>query len=97
MTRKAALCHIGIGYAVSLVIAITPLFWNSYESATECEFYEVIHRWYVAGVIAPVFSIVWICLLISYSRIWREASKHVRQMRNCGRDGPSDWKSVQVT
>lgn len=97
MTRRAALYHIGIGYVFSFIIAITPVFWNNYHVAEQCEFNEVITPWYVAGVIAPAFSIVWICLLITYSRIWHEAAKHVKQMRSSGQDGPSDWKSVQVS
>lgn len=96
MTRRAALCHIGCGYVFSLSVAVLPVFWNRFHEAEQCEFNEVITPWYVAGVIAPAFSIVWICLLITYSRIWHEAAKHAKQMRSSGHDGPSDWKSVQV-
>lgn len=52
----------------------------------------------MAGVITPIFSIVWICLLFAYFRIWREASRQVQQLRSSNNaDRVSDWKSVQVS
>lgn len=88
--------HIGVGWVLSFLIAITPVFWNNFASANECEFDEVLPQWYMGGVITPIFSIVWICLLLTYSRILREASKHAKQMRIL-HDRASDWKSVQVS
>lgn len=51
----------------------------------------------MVGVITPVFSLIWLCMLFVYCRIWREASKQVKQLRTTGQqEGTSDWKSVQV-
>lgn len=84
------------GWCVGLLIASIPVIFNRWDSATECEFDEIFHSWYLAGVITPIFSFVWFGMLFVYWRIWREASKHVKQLRISGGDGPSDWKSVQV-
>lgn len=77
------------------------MFWNNWETAAICEFNEILPLWYVVGVITPAFTLVWICMLILYWRIWREASKHAKQLRSSFsglQDTPaSDWKSVQVT
>lgn len=100
MTKKVALFLLSIGWMLGILIATVPLFWNNWETATECEFDEILKPWYMAGVITPVFSMVWLCLLIVYSRIYREASRQVKQMRSSVSNlnqVPSDWKSVQVS
>ncbi|GAB0095898.1 muscarinic acetylcholine Receptor, C-type [Sergentomyia squamirostris] len=99
MTKKVALLLLSIGWMLGILIATVPLFWNNWHTASECEFDEILKPWYMAGVITPVFSMVWLCLLIVYSRIYREASRQVKQMRSSGSNlnqMPSDWKSVQV-
>jgi muscarinic acetylcholine receptor len=97
MTKKVALILLSTGWLLGFGIAVVPLFWNKWDTAETCEFDEVLHPWYVAGIITPVFSMVWICLLTVYWRIWREASKHAKQMRTSGlHESASDWKSVQV-
>lgn len=76
------------------------MFWNNWETASECEFDEVLPPWYMAGVVTPIFSTVWIFMLILYVRICREASKHVKLLRSSftgSNDSWSDWKSVQVS
>lgn len=92
-----------IGWALGSIIGIIPMFWNNWETATECEFDEVLPAWYMAGIVTPLFSAVWLCMLILYAKIWREASKHAKQLRmsfsglnECGGSG-SDWKSIQVS
>lgn len=100
MTKKVALILLAIGWCVGSFIAAVPMFWNNWPTALECEFDEVLPPWYMAGVITPVFSLIWFCLLIVYWRIWREASKHAKQLRSSfsgSKEGPSDWKSIQVT
>ncbi|EDS38236.1 g-protein coupled receptor [Culex quinquefasciatus] len=97
MTKKVALVILGFGWCLAIVIAIIPLIWNRWDTAMECEFDELLHPWYVAGVITPIFSLVWLCLLLVYWRIWREAAKHAKQLRaHHSQEGTSDWKSVQV-
>uniref|UniRef100_A0A1B0GHV7 G-protein coupled receptors family 1 profile domain-containing protein n=1 Tax=Lutzomyia longipalpis TaxID=7200 RepID=A0A1B0GHV7_LUTLO len=99
MTKKVALFLCSIGWMLGILIATVPLFWNNWDSANECEFDEILKPWYMAGVITPVFSMVWLCLLIVYSRIYREASRQIKQMRSSVSNlnqMPSDWKSVQV-
>lgn len=54
----------------------------------------------MAGIVTPVFSLIWFCMLTLYWRIWREAYKHAKQLRasisGLHDGGHSDWKSVQV-
>jgi hypothetical protein len=75
-----------------------PLIWNKWEYAEGCEFDQIFYPWYMVGVITPVFSLVWLTMFFVYCRIWREASKQVKQLRVTGQqEGTSDWKSVQVS
>jgi muscarinic acetylcholine receptor len=98
MTRKIALCLMAIGWFVGFTIAAIPVIWNKWENAKECEFDQIFYPWYMLGVVTPVFSLVWLCMLFVYCRIWREASKQVKQLRTTGQqEGTSDWKSVQVS
>ncbi|XP_058442713.1 histamine H2 receptor [Malaya genurostris] len=97
MTKKVALAILAFGWFLAVFVASIPLIWNKWETAMECEFDELLYPWYVAGVITPLFSLVWICLLIVYWRIWREAAKHSKQLRaHNSQESSSDWKSVQV-
>lgn len=97
MTRKVALCLMAMGWIMGFTIATIPVIWNKWENALECEFDQIFYPWYMVGVITPVFSLVWFCMLFVYCRIWREASKQVKQLRTTGQqEGTSDWKSVQV-
>lgn len=98
MTRRIALLLMAIGWFVGFTIAAIPVIWNKWEHAKECEFDQIFYPWYMVGVITPVFSLVWLCMLFVYCRIWREASKQVKQLRTTGQqEGTSDWKSVQVS
>lgn len=76
------------------------MFWNNYKDADECELVEVLPKNYMIGIVTPVFLLIWIFMFLLYTRIWREASKHLKQLRTstCGvnYDRHSDWKSVQV-
>uniref|UniRef100_A0A182T4Z6 G-protein coupled receptors family 1 profile domain-containing protein n=1 Tax=Anopheles maculatus TaxID=74869 RepID=A0A182T4Z6_9DIPT len=99
MTKRTALTILGFGWCLAISIATIPLIWNKWDTAQECEFDELLHPWFVAGVITPIFSVVWLCLFVVYWRIWREASKHAKQLRAHGgasERSSSDWKSVQV-
>lgn len=97
MTRKIAFSLMASGWVVGFVIAAIPLIWNKWDNNLECEFDQIFYPWYMVGVITPVFSMVWFCMFFVYCRIWREASKQVKQLRVTGQqEGTSDWKSVQV-
>jgi hypothetical protein len=97
MTRKIALCLMSSGWIVGFTIAAIPLVWNKWDNALDCEFDQIFYPWYMVGIITPVFSLVWFTMFFVYCRIWREASKQVKQLRVTGQqEGTSDWKSVQV-
>ncbi|KAG5682803.1 hypothetical protein PVAND_012130 [Polypedilum vanderplanki] len=97
MTRKIALCLMASGWIVGFIIGGIPLIWNKWEYAQGCEFDQIFYPWYMVGVITPVFSMVWLTMSFVYCRIWREASKQVKQLRVTGQqEGTSDWKSVQM-
>lgn len=98
MTRKVASTLMAMGWFVGFAIASIPVIWNKWENAKECEFDQIFYPWYMVGVITPVFSLVWFCMFFVYFRIWREASKQVKNLRTTGQqEGTSDWKSVQVS
>lgn len=97
MNRRVAIVLLSFGWTLSFILAAVPMFWNNWSTAEECEFDEILPPWYMAGVITPLFSVVWTCLLFAYFRIWREASRQVKQLRSTPfSDRVSDWKSVQV-
>lgn len=85
---------------MGVTIGVVPMFWNNWATAEECEFDEILPPWYMAGMVTPLFSAVWVCMLVLYAKIWHEASRHTKQLRSsvsglC--DGNvSDWKSIQV-
>lgn len=101
ITKRKAVIVIMFGWISGTVMGAIPLFWNHFDGSTECEFDEVLPPWYMAGIITPVFSLIWFCMLTLYWRIWREAYKHAKQLRASisglhDGGGHSDWKSVQV-
>lgn len=100
ITKRVAVIVIIIGWFSGTLMGAIPLFWNNWETSTECEFDEVLPPWYMAGIVTPVFSLIWFCMLTLYWRIWREAYKHAKQLRasisGLHDGGHSDWKSVQV-
>lgn len=99
MNKRMAIGLLSFGWSLSFVLASVPMFWNNWKTAQVCEFYEILPPWYMAGVITPPFALVWVCLFILYYRIWREASRQVKKLRNTpfAQDRVSDWKSVQVS
>lgn len=101
ITKRTAVTVIMIGWISGLLMGAIPLFWNNFDSSSECEFDEVLPPWYMAGIVTPVFSLIWFCMLLLYWRIWREAYKHAKQLRasisGLHEGGHSDWKSVQVS
>jgi 7 transmembrane receptor (rhodopsin family) len=80
MTRRIALALMATGWLVGFTIAAIPVIWNKWEHALECEFDQIFYPWYMVGVITPVFSLVWLCMLFVYCRIWREVSKQVKNL-----------------
>ncbi|XP_031628999.1 beta-2 adrenergic receptor [Contarinia nasturtii] len=100
ITKRVAITVIMFGWISGTLLGGIPLFWNNFHTSTECEFDEVLPPWYMAGIVTPVFSLIWLCMLTLYWRIWREAYKHAKQLRasisGLHEGGHSDWKSVQV-
>ncbi|XP_011295308.1 histamine H2 receptor isoform X1 [Musca domestica] len=101
MTRKVAAFVITFNWSVGATVAAIPMFWNNWHTAYQCEFDEVLPPWYMAGIITPSFTIIWLLMLLMYWRIMKEASKQANQLRNIRRKRSSnllhpDWKSVQV-
>ncbi|XP_055909164.1 histamine H2 receptor [Eupeodes corollae] len=98
ITRRVAVYVIALGWMVGAILASVPIFHNHWATATKCEFNEVLPSWYILGIITPVFTLVWICMLFVYLRIWQEAAKQAKQLQTatCCQVLPSDSKSVQV-
>ncbi|XP_016948281.1 histamine H2 receptor [Drosophila biarmipes] len=108
MTRRVAFSIILSNWCLGAVVALIPVFWNRWPEAQACEFDEVLAPGYIAGVITPGFVIIWICMLLVYWRIMREASKQAQRLRQSvvyNTDEATtmrslllhpDWKSVQI-
>lgn len=104
MTRRVAYLIITCNWCVGALVALIPIFWNKWSATQGCEFDEVLLPWYVAGIITPAFLIIWICMLVFYWRIMREASKQAKRLRQSvvynTHSSHSilhpDWKSVQI-
>lgn len=102
MTRRVVLTVMCLGWVVGAALGVVPMFWNNLATAVECEFDEVLPPWYMAGIVTPLFTAVWLCMLVLYVKIWMEAAKQARQMRasfsgsGLATKGGSDWKSIQV-
>lgn len=101
MTRKVAAIIITFNWTVGATVALIPMFWNNWNTAYECEFDEVLPPWYMAGIITPAFTIIWILMLLMYWRIMKEAAKQANQLNSTKRKRSSiliypDWKSIQV-
>ncbi|EDV95455.1 histamine H2 receptor [Drosophila grimshawi] len=104
MTRRMAYIIITCNWCVGGLVALIPIFWNKWSETQGCEFDEVLMPWYVAGIITPGFVIIWICMLVFYWRIMREASKQAKRLRQSvvynTHSSHSilhpDWKSVQI-
>lgn len=101
MTRRVAIMAIIMNWTLGATVAAIPMFWNRWNSAYQCEFYEVLPPWYMAGIITPSFTVIWMLMLLMYWRIMKEASKQANQIRNPRGKRTStlihpDWRSVQV-
>lgn len=102
MTRRIVLTVMCLGWVAGATIGVVPMFWNNWSTAEDCEFDEVLPPWYMAGIVTPLFTCVWVCMLVLYVKIWLEASRQARQMRTSfsgsglATKGGSDWKSIQV-
>ncbi|XP_034113686.1 histamine H2 receptor [Drosophila nasuta] len=104
MTRRMAYLIITCNWCLGALVALIPIFWNKWSESQGCEFDEVLLPWYVAGIITPGFVVIWICMLVFYWRIMREASKQAQRLRHSvvyNTHSPHsmlhpDWKSVQI-
>lgn len=104
MTRRVAYMIITCNWCLGALVALIPIFWNKWSESQGCEFDEVLLPWYVAGIITPAFLIIWICMLVFYWRIMREASKQAKRLRQSVVYNTHtthsmlhpDWKSVQI-
>ncbi|XP_017030495.1 histamine H2 receptor [Drosophila kikkawai] len=108
MTRRVAYSIIICNWSLGALVALLPVFWNRWPDAQACEFDEVLAPGYIAGVITPGFVIIWICMLLVYWRIMREATRQAQRLRQSvvyNTDEATtmrslilhpDWKSVQI-
>ncbi|XP_054731197.1 histamine H2 receptor [Anastrepha obliqua] len=106
MTRRASIIIISFNWIAGATVAIIPIFYNRFDTAIECEFYQVLPTWYMAGIITPAFVLIWSLMLLIYWRIMREAAKqsepsrcnHEMQSRSSNKQGRRmpDWKSMQM-
>ncbi|KAK3930102.1 Sphingosine 1-phosphate receptor 1 [Frankliniella fusca] len=91
---KLAWTVIGSGWIYSMIISITPLYWNNWP-APSCELHEVLPVPFTMLVLTPNFALIWIVMFLVYWRIWREAASVRRRWGNY-QGKPPDGKSIQV-
>ncbi|XP_030753723.1 5-hydroxytryptamine receptor 1A [Sitophilus oryzae] len=100
ITRKSSLVMIILGWCMSFSVAVVPLMWNDWHQAPVCELIEVIPQNYMNFVVYPMFILIWVMMLLLYSRICREATGHAKRMRSAGSCQNvailKDSKSIQV-
>lgn len=103
VTRRVAVAVMCSGWLAGCLLGGMPMVWNNWATAAECEFDEVLPQWYVVGVMTPLFTAVWVCMLVLYVRIWAVASQQARKIARSSicalterRPAGGDRKSVQV-
>lgn len=100
ITRKVAFSIMCMGWLVGVAIGLVPVLWNNWATADECEFDEILPPWYLAGVVTPIFIIVWIIMLVIYFKIWLVAARHAKQLRlifgGINQESGYDRKSLHV-
>ncbi|KAJ1529378.1 hypothetical protein ONE63_006164 [Megalurothrips usitatus] len=95
VTKRLAWTVIGMGWLYSMAIAITPLYWNNWSTASSCELHEVLPVPFTMLILTPNFALVWLAMFLVYWRIWREAASVRRRWGNY-QGKPPDGKSIQV-
>ncbi|XP_066595260.1 histamine H2 receptor-like [Prorops nasuta] len=73
-----------MGWVYTINVATIPFYWNIFQEDHPCELENVFSNHYTLAIIIPSFSIVWLSLLLSYCKIYKEARMHVDRLRKCG-------------
>ncbi|KAJ8935605.1 hypothetical protein NQ318_017343 [Aromia moschata] len=100
MLRRTAACLIAIGWMASFAMATVPIVWNDWHEGVACEVINVLPNNYLKFIVCPMFVLIWLMMLMLYTRICREASGHAKRIRSTA-SVPSaltirDSKSFQV-
>lgn len=82
ITRKSAVCLTIFGWSLSFTVAAIPLVWNDWERGPSCQILDVIPNNYMNFVVCPMFVLIWVMMLLLYSRICQEANGHAKRIRS---------------
>lgn len=100
ITRRTSLFLTMFAWSLSFTVAAIPLVWNEWKLGISCEVFDVIPNDYINFVLCPMFVLIWIMMLLLYSRICQEAAGHAKRMRNVNSTqnivSLRDFKSFQV-
>ncbi|XP_050301227.1 probable G-protein coupled receptor No18 [Anthonomus grandis grandis] len=100
ITRKTSIFSSVFVWGLSFAVSAIPLSWNEWEPGKQCEIFEVIPNSYMNMVLFPMFLLIWLMMLLLYSRICREAAGQAKRMRVATTmqniSGLRDSKSFQV-
>ncbi|XP_066151457.1 histamine H2 receptor [Euwallacea fornicatus] len=100
ITRKTALIFTIFAWSLSFSVAAIPLLWNDWRAGISCDMFEVIPNDYINFVVCPMFVLIWIMMLLLYSRICQEATGHAKRLRSASSTqnmlALRDYKSFQV-
>ena len=98
MTKRAALILITIGWLTSFSMASVPIVWNEWHEGVKCEVVNVLPYDYLKFIVCPMFILIWVMMLLLYTKICREASGNARRIRSTAniQNTIKDSKSFQV-
>ncbi|CAH1179478.1 unnamed protein product [Phaedon cochleariae] len=101
MTKKAAFFLIALGWLISFSTASIPVFWNEWHEGVTCELVNVYPSNYIKMIVVPMFVLIWVTMLLLYSRICKEASGQQRRIMGSATVNPHsrsfrDSKSFQM-
>lgn len=82
MTRKLSFSMIVFAWSLSLTLSLTLFKWNDWNENIECNIINVMPAAYMNFVLTPGFAIVWIILLLVYTRIYKEAAVQSKRINS---------------
>lgn len=99
MTRETSAILIFFVWMMSLTLSTVLIYWNAWEEVGDCNV-KIIPDVYFNFVLTPLFVLTWSVMLLVYIKIWREAAKHAKRIRNTTNihncHSIKDTKSIQV-
>ncbi|KAK9503030.1 hypothetical protein O3M35_011683 [Rhynocoris fuscipes] len=81
MTKRVVRRMLLVALINAVVVSTVPIYWNTWEDATDCELGQVLPRYYTLAVLLPAFIVIWSVMIFIYSKIWHEAVIQAEKLR----------------